>query len=55
MEREAVEQKVEYEVAHPDHVMYMDKVSNNTCQKEDENKGGGKYLTERTQEPRTVP
>lgn len=53
-EAEAVGRKVEYEVTHPDHMLYVDEVGNNTCQKEDGNKGGGKYLTERCQEPRNA-
>ena len=40
----SVGEKVEYKVTYPDHILYVDEVGNNTCQKEDGNKGCEKYL-----------
>ena len=39
-----VREKGEYKVTHPDHILYVDEVGNNTRQKDDGNKGGEKYL-----------
>ena len=43
----SVGEKVEYEITHPEHILYVDKVGNNTCQKDDGNKGGEEYLDQR--------
>ena len=51
---EAVGEKVEYELTHPDYILYVDEVGNNTCQKEDGSKGGQKMLVERGSEARTA-
>ena len=53
-EEEAVGEKVEYEITHADHILYVDEVGNNTCQKEDGSKGGQKFLVERGTEPRNA-
>ena len=40
-------EKVEYKIRHHDHIIYIDEVGNNTCQKDDGMKGGQKYLAAR--------
>ena len=50
---EAVGEMIEYELTHPDHVLYVDEVGNNTCQKDDGSKGGQKMLVGRGTEART--
>ena len=51
---DAVGEKVEYQLTHPDHILYVDEVGNNTCQKEDGGKGGQKMLIGRGTEARTA-
>ena len=43
----SVGQQVQYKITHPDHILYVDEVGNNTCQKDDGNKGDVKYLAQR--------
>jgi len=50
----AVGEKVEYKITHPDHILFVDEVGNNTCQKDDGHKGGQKFLVERSSQPRTA-
>jgi len=45
---------VEYKITHADHILYVDEVGNNTCQKEDGSKGGQKFLVGRGTEPRNA-
>ena len=51
---QAVGEKVEYQVTHPDYILYVDEVGNNTWQKEDGSKGGQKMLVGRGTEARTA-
>ena len=46
-------EKVEYQVIHPDYILHVDEVGNNTCQRDDGHKGGQKFLVERGFQPRT--
>ena len=41
---DAVREKFEYQLTHPDHILYMDEVFDNTCQKGDGGKGGQKMI-----------
>ena len=43
-EKISTREKVEYWITHPDHILDVDEVGNSTCQKDDGNKGGEKYL-----------
>ena len=52
-ESEATGEKVEYRILHPDYILHVDEVGNNTCQRDDGHKGGQKYLVERDSQPRT--
>ena len=52
-ESEATGEKVEYWIFHPDYILHVDKVGNNTCQHDDGHKGGQKYLVERGFQPMT--
>ena len=52
-ESEATGEKVEYRVTHPDYILHVDEVGNNTCQRDDGHKGGQKFLVERGFQPRT--
>ena len=47
-------EKVEYEITHSDHILYVYEVRNNTCQKEDGSKDGQKFLVGRGTEPRNA-
>ena len=51
---EAVGEKIENELTHPDYILNVDEVGNNTCQKEDGSKGGQKMLVGRGTEARTA-
>ena len=44
--------KVEWEISHPNHIIYVDEVCNNICQKDDGSKGGQKFLAARGSHPR---
>ena len=48
---DAVGEKVEYKITFHDHIIYVDVVGNNTCQKDDRMKGGQKYLAARGTRP----
>jgi len=50
--KDAVGEKVEYEITHPDHILYVDEVGNNTCQRDDGSKGGQKFLGARGSQAR---
>ena len=52
-ESEATGEKVENRVTHPDHILHVEEVGNNTCQRDDGHKGGQKFLVERGFQPRT--
>ena len=52
-ESQAVGEKVEYVLIHPNHILYVDEAGNNTCQKDDGSKGGQKLLVGRGSEART--
>lgn len=51
---EAVGEKVEYDLTHPDYILYVDEVGNNTCQKEDGSKGDQNMLVRRGSEAKTA-
>ena len=50
--KDAVGEKVEYEITHPDHILYVDEVGNNTNQRDDGSKGGQKFLGARGSQAR---
>ena len=45
-------EKVEYAITHPNHIIYVDEVGNNTCQRDDGSKGGQKFLGARGSQAR---
>ena len=51
---DAVGEKVEYQLSQPDHILYVDEVGNNTCQKEDGGKCGQKKLVGKGTEASTA-
>ena len=51
-EQDDVGEKVEYEITPPDHILYMDEVGNNTCQRDDGSKGGQNFLGARGSQAR---
>ena len=50
----AVGEKVEYHITHLDHILYVDEVGNNTCQKDDGHNGGQKFLVQLGMQSRTA-
>ncbi len=51
-EEEAVGEKAEYKIRHHEHIIYVDEVWNNTCQKDAGMKCGQKFLAARGTWPR---
>ena len=49
---QAVGEKVKYKITHPEHIIYVDEVGNNTCMKDDGSKGGQRFLTARGSQAR---
>jgi len=53
-EGESTGEKIQYKIIHPDYILHVDEVGNNTCQRDDGHKGGQRYLVQRGSQPRTA-